>query len=150
MENKYFAMMKKISGDGGVLDALLAAQAQDGYVTEEAISAAAQVFGKTSAAVYDTASFYGMLDLIPRCTHQVRLCRGGSCHVDGADAIRVALEQYFGVEMGQATPSRSCDIGYIGCQGQCGEGPVVTIDDEMYFKQTADSVIELLKKGGIH
>lgn len=149
MDKKYRAMMEQAHKEGGLLDGLLAAETVDGYVTEEAMYEAAEVFGMTPAAVYDAASFYGMLNLSPKCAHEVRVCRGGSCHVDGAEQIRTALEEYLGISMGESTPGRSCKLDYMACQGQCGEGPVVMIDGEMYLKQTAEQVIETLKKGGI-
>lgn len=149
MSKEYRAILKKAHKDGGLLDGLLAVQELDGHLTEEAMRQAAEVFGMTPAAVYDAASFYGMLDLSPKCTHEIRLCRGGSCHVDNADGVRAALEQYLGIVMGEATPSRSCDLDYMACQGQCGEGPVVMIDGELHLRQTAETVIDILKKGGI-
>lgn len=149
MENQYLAMMEQAHQGGGLLDGLLAAESADGYVTEEAIRTAAAVFGMSPAEVYDTATFYGMLHLSPRCAHEIRLCRGGSCHVDGADNIRAALEEYLGIRMGEAAPDRSCDLDYMACQGQCGDGPAVMIDGELYTKQTAEKVIARLKEGGI-
>lgn len=149
MENKYLPMMEKARAEGGLLDGLLAAQQADGYLTEDALHAAAAAFGMTPAAVYDAASFYGMLDLVPKCAHEVRLCRGGSCHVDGAEAVRSALENYLGIPMGSAAADRSCDLDYMACQGQCGEGPVVMVDGRLYLAQTPESVIEVLKKGGV-
>lgn len=149
MDSKYHSMMEKAFLTGGLLDALLEAEAADGYVTEDAIRAAADIFAMPAAAVYDTVSFYGMLHSAPKCTHEIRVCRGASCHVDDAESIRLALERYLGITMGEATPGRSCDLDYMACQGRCGDGPVISIDGELYTRQTAESVVELLKKGGI-
>lgn len=148
-DNNYRAMMEQACENGGLLDGLLAAEAADGYVTEAAIRAAAEVFGLTPAAVYDTVSFYGMLDLTPNCTHKVLLCRGAACHVDGGDRVRAALEEYLGISMGQSTAERSCSLDYMGCQGRCGDGPVLMIDGTTYERVTAEKAVDLLKKGGI-
>ncbi len=148
-DNNYHEMMEQAHQNGGLLDGLLAAEAADGYVTEAAIREAAAVFGMTPAAVYDTVSFYGMLDLTPKCAHEVRLCRGASCHVDGGDNVRAALEKYLGIAMGEATPERGCSLDYMACQGRCGDGPVVMIDGKTYDKVTAEGVAALLKEGGI-
>lgn len=141
--------MEQAHQSGGLLDGLLAAEMADGYVTEEALRAAAQVFEMPLAAVYDTASFYEMLDLAPKCPHEVRLCRGAACHVDGGGSVRATLERYLGIAMSESTADGSCRLDYMACQGRCGDGPVVMIDGEIYEKVTAEGVIALLKKGGI-
>ncbi len=148
-DNKYRSMMEEAHQCGGLLDGLLAAEAADGYVTEAAVREAADVFGMTPATVYDTVSFYGMLDLEPKCDHEVRLCMGAACHVDGGDSVRVALERYLGIAMGETTQERSCSLNYMACQGRCGDGPVVMIDGKTYEKVTDESVVILLKEGGI-
>lgn len=149
MSKKYRTILNKAHEDGGLLDGLLALRRLDGHLTEEAMRQAAEVFGMTPAAVYDAASFYGMLNLSPKCTHEIQVCRGGSCHVDGAENICAALEDHLGIKMGETTPERSCSLDYMACQGQCGEGPVVMIDGILYLRQTTESVMEALKKGGI-
>lgn len=148
-DNNYRAMMEQARENGGLLDGLLAAEAMDGYVSEAAIRAAAEVFDLTPASVYDTVSFYGMLDLAPKCTHEVMLCRGAACHVDGADHVRETLEKYLGISMGESTADHSCSLKYMGCQGLCGDGPVLMIDGTTYERVTAEKAVALLKKGGI-
>ena len=61
----YQEMISTAFADGGLLDALLAVQEQDGYVTEQALAEIAAEVGVSPAELYDTASFYSMLRFSP-------------------------------------------------------------------------------------
>ena len=56
MASSYQTVIKKAFQDGGLLDALLALQKRDGYITEEALKALAEHEGKSPTELYDTAS----------------------------------------------------------------------------------------------
>lgn len=60
MASSYQTVIKKAFQDGGLLDALLALQKRDGYITEEALKALAEHEGKSPTELYDTASFYSI------------------------------------------------------------------------------------------
>lgn len=141
--------MEKAHQNGGLLDALLAAQKIDGYVTEEAMHEAAAVFGMTPAAVYDAASYYTMLHLAPGCAHEIRICGSAPCHVAGSEDVRKAVEDYLGIRIGETSEDRRFRLTWMACQGRCGEGPAIAIDGSIYTKVTAGKAVTLLKEGGI-
>ena len=74
MASSYQTVIKKALQEGGLLDALLALQKRDGYVTEEALNALAEHEGKSPAELYDTASFYSMLRFTPPAKKEIRVC----------------------------------------------------------------------------
>ena len=76
MASSYQTVIKKALQEGGLLDALLALQKRDGYVTEEALNALAEHEGKSPAELYDTASFYSMLRFSAPAKKEIRVCRG--------------------------------------------------------------------------
>lgn len=53
----YQTIIRKALKDGGLLDALLALQKEEGYVSENALEALAEDLGVETADLYDSASF---------------------------------------------------------------------------------------------
>ena len=60
-------------------------QAEDGYVTDQAIADAAELVGITPAEVESTASFYSLLFRHPIGKHVIHVCRTLGCMLGGAD-----------------------------------------------------------------
>lgn len=149
MKNKYTKIITAARETGGLLDAMLACQAQDGWLTEDAILALADAFGMFPASVYETASFYTMLRLAPPAGRtDIRICRGAPCHVAGAPAVIAAIEKELGVKIGHAARDGSYFFGYTECLGQCQHSPALLINGKLYTGLTPESAVKLIRKGG--
>src|SRR5919205_282305 len=74
-----------------VLPALYLAQAQQGYITANAIRHVADVVGITRADVEDVVSYYTMFYTKPVGRYVVNVCRTLSCAVNGAERVTEAL-----------------------------------------------------------
>jgi len=149
MASDYKDLIEDVKQDGTLLDAMLVCQKQDGYLTEAAIQALAEVFGMFPASIYEAASFYTMLRLAPSTGRMdIRICRGAPCHVSGAPAIIGAIEQELGVTVGHATADGKYYFGYIECQGQCQSSPALLINGTLHTGLTPQSAVELIRKGG--
>ena len=109
MASSYQTIIKNAYRDGGLLDALLALQKRDGYVTEDALRALAAYEGKSAAELYDTASFYSMLRFTPPAKKEIRVCRGTACHSGGNAPIVEALEEVTGLKIGQSNGEYDLD-----------------------------------------
>src|SRR5258707_12991539 len=68
-----------------VLPALYLAQAQQGYITANAIRHVAELLGITPADVEDVVSFYTMFYTKPVGRFVLRVCRTLSCALNGAE-----------------------------------------------------------------
>ena len=128
--------------DGGLLDALLALQKAEGYVSEPALSALAKHAGVSDAALYDAASFYSMLRFKKPAQTEIRVCRGTACHSGGNADLVVALEKATGVKLGESNERFS--LGWVECLGQCQAAPNVLINGELYTDVELDKIPELL------
>ncbi len=62
----YTEIIKNALKDGGIYDAMLALQEEEGYLSENAINALAEEFDIPAARVYETASFYSMIRMRTR------------------------------------------------------------------------------------
>ena len=128
--------------DGGLLDALLALQRAEGYVSEDGLSALAKRAGVSDAALYDAASFYSMLRFEKPAQTEIRVCRGTACHSGGNAELVKALEDATGVKLGESNEKYS--LGWVECLGQCQAAPSVLVNGELHTNVDLKKIPELL------
>ena len=75
------------------------AQAQDGYLTREAMEEIGELCGVTATEVYGTATFYEMLFTEPVGKHVIAICTNIACMLEGAYEL-------YGARRGDARHSR--------------------------------------------
>ncbi len=142
MANSYQRIIQNALSDGGLLDALLAIQKQDGYVSEEGLAALAEHEGKNVAELYDTASFYSMLRFTPGAKKEIRVCRGTACHSADNAALIAALEAATGLKIGESNDEYG--LGCVECLGQCQAAPNLLINGKLYTKVDPAEIAGLL------
>ena len=128
--------------DGGLLDALLALQKAEGYVSEGALETLAAHVGVSPAELYDAASFYSMLRFEKPAQTEIRICRGTACHSGGNAELVAALEAATGVKLGESNETYS--LGWVECLGQCQAAPNLLINGELYTDVDLNKIPELL------
>lgn len=138
----YEKIIRSALADGGLLDALLALQKAEGYVSEDALTALAAHVGVSPAELYDAASFYSMLRFEKPAQTEICVCRGTACHSGGNAELVSALEKATGVKLGQSNEIYS--IGWVECLGQCQAAPNVLINGELYTNVDLDKIPEIL------
>ena len=146
MADHYQSIIEEALRDGGLLDALLALQNAEGYVSEDALRALAAHAKVSPAELYDAASFYSMLRFAPPARTEIRICRGTACHSADNAALVAALESATGLKMGESNEAYSLD--FVECLGQCQAAPNLLINGELFQNVDADSIPILL--GGEH
>ncbi len=143
-------MIRDARVNGGLLDAMLILQEKEGYLTESAIKSLSEEFGMFPSQIYETASFYGMIRLAPaKGTVEVAVCRSAPCHIAGASAVIEKIETELGTKIGNATKDGKYVLKYVECQGQCQGAPTVLVNGKIYTGVTPDSVMDLVKGGGM-
>ena len=138
----YENVIQKALADGGLMDALLALQKRDGYVSEAGLSTLAAYLGKSAAELYDTASFYSMLRFTPPAKTEIRVCRGTACHSAENAAVTAALEAETGLKMGESNETYGLD--WVECLGQCQAAPNLLINGKLYTGVDPARIPELL------
>ena len=138
----YENVIQKALAEGGLLDALLALQNAEGYVSEDALKALAKHAKVSPAELYDAASFYSMLRFTPPAKTEIRVCRGTACHSADNAAVAAALEEATGLKMGESNESFSLD--FVECLGQCQSAPNLLINGKLFQNVDADSIPTLL------
>src|SRR5262249_34290132 len=127
-----------------VLPALHLVQAQQGYITANAIRYVAELLAITRADVEDVVTYYTMFWRKPVGKYVVNVCRTLSCAINGAERVSEAICDHLHIKPGQTDPSGTFTLLEVECLGACDRAPVVMVNDAWQENQTAESVAKLL------
>lgn len=128
-----------------LLTALYIAQAQYGYLNEEALQRVAGRLGFPLAEIYSTASFYSLYRMKPGGRYVIQVCDGLSCHLTGgADTLVDYIRQKLGIQVGETTPDGLFTLQTVECVASCGTSPAMRVNDELYENMTPQKVDRLL------
>ena len=129
---------------GATMPVLQAAQEIFGYLPEEVQIMIAEGLDIPLSEVYGVATFYAQFTLNPKGKYQISLCMGTASYVKGAGDILTALEQKLGIKAGGITPDGKFSIDACRCIGACGLAPVMTINEDVYGRLTANQIAGIL------
>ena len=71
---------------------------------------------------------------------------GTACYVKGSGEVLDKLSQELGIEAEECTLDGQFSLTACRCIGACGLAPVITINDDVYGRLTADMIPEILAK----
>lgn len=132
-----------------VLDAIMAAQDREGYLSEQAMISIAQTFDLLPSMVYETASFYSMVRVEPPKKIDIKICQSAPCHVAGASDLIRSVERLLGIKLNTSCQDKPYSFGTVECLGQCGKSPALLINDDLYTGVSESALIEILKEKGV-
>jgi NADH-quinone oxidoreductase subunit E len=129
-----------------LLPILHAVQAEQGWLSSEAMDRVADYLKIESIEVYEVATFYTMYFLRPQGKYVLEVCRTGPCCLVGAEKIMNHIEQKLSVKEGDITPDGLFSWRGVECLAACGFGPVLQIGPEYTFYEnlTPESVDRLI------
>ena len=133
---------------GSLITILQQAQEIYGYLSEEAILYISERTGILPAKIYGVATFYAQFRLQPVGKYLIMMCKGTACHVNGADRVEEAVEEYLGIRDGETTQVGTFTFNTVARLGCCSLAPVMMIKssdgEETYGNLTKDSVVKIL------
>jgi len=135
----------------GLLPILHLVQAEQGWLSTDAMDKVAAYLGIRPVEVYEVATFYTMFFLRPPGRYVLEICRTGPCCLVGAERIMRHIERKLGVPEGEVTPDGLFSWRGVECLAACGYGPVLQIGPEYTFyenltEESVDQLIEGLKQ----
>lgn len=143
--SNYEGLFSEFKGlPGGIIQSYHTIQKEVGYLTEEAILAAAKVFDVPAKDAYEVASFYSYFSTKPRGKNIIRICESAPCHVAGANEVIAALEKALEIKVGDSTSDGKFALELTECVGQCQDTPVITVNGQPFGNITANSVADIL------
>ncbi len=122
------------------------AQAQDGYLTEEAMEDIAELTGVTPAEVRGTASFYDMLHTEPVGRYVIAVCTNIACMLSGAYETLEHAEEHLGISVGQTTPDGLFTLEDAECLAGCDHAPCVQVNHRFFGPLDGPGFEELVRQ----
>lgn len=117
-----------------------------GYLPMEVQQVIADGMDVPLEKVFGVASFYAQFALSPKGKYNISVCMGTACYVKGAQHLVESLSENLGIGLDECTPHGTFSLEACRCIGACGLGPVLTINDEVYGKLTAEDIPKILAK----
>lgn len=127
-----------------LLPLLYLAQREDGYVTEAAMTEIAGILKLTPPQVYETVTFYTMLNLKPVGKFHIQVCKSLMCALVGSDTVLGWLKSKLGIGPGETTEDRMFTVSAVECLAACGTGPMMQVNDDYYERLTEEKVEQIL------
>ncbi len=147
---KLAAVIAECTGDNSrLMHVMQVAQGIYGYLPLEVQETIAHGMGVPLEKVYGVATFYAQFALSPKGKYDISVCLGTACYVKGAQEILDELSARLGIAPEECTKDGNFSLTACRCIGACGLAPVLTVNEEVYGKITADDVAGILSKYGI-
>jgi NADH-quinone oxidoreductase subunit E len=122
-------------------------QGQQGYISSTTVDQIADYLGVSEAHIYGVASFYTQFRFEKPGDHQVRICLGTACHVQGGKILSEEIQTAIGIEPGEISQDGKYEFHEVACLGCCAQAPVVEIDGRVHGKVTRKKLNKAL--GGL-
>ena len=131
---------------GAVMPVLQDAQEIYGYLPYEVQLMIAEGLNVPLEEVYGVATFYSQFALSPKGKYHISVCLGTACYVKGSQAVLDKISEIIGIGPEQCTDDGKFSLTACRCIGACGLAPVMTINDDVYGRLTADQIPAILAK----
>lgn len=129
----------------GVIPILWLIQKQEGWVSEPAIRAVAEMLGMARIRVLEVATFYTMFHLEPRGRHHLQVCGTTPCMLRGSEELKKVCEARIGKKFA-VTSDGAFSWEEMECMGACVNAPIVAIHDHYYEDLSPDDLERLIDK----
>lgn len=130
----------------GLMPILHKAQEIFGYIPLEVQKFISDRTDNSVSRIHGVVTFYSQFSIEPKGENVVGVCMGTACYVKGSQAILEKFREELGIEPNQTTSDGKYSLVATRCIGACGLAPVITINDDVYGKVTAEQVPSILKK----
>ncbi len=122
------------------------AQSIYGYLPIEVQQMIADGMGVPLEKVYGVATFYAQFALSPKGKYHISVCLGTACYVKGSGDVMDKIAEKLGIGAEECTPDGKFSLTACRCIGACGLAPVLTVNEDVYGRLTADDVDGILEK----
>jgi NADH-quinone oxidoreductase subunit E len=130
---------------------LYLAQRDEGFVSEAAMKEIAGFLRLTPPQVYETATFYTMLNLKPVGKFHLQVCKSLMCALAGSDTVVGWVKTKLGIGPGETTTDRLFTLSVVECLAACGTAPMMQVNEDYYERLTEerfDRILADLKRDG--
>ena len=123
---------------------LFVVQRERGYIDNPGVNFLAKFLELEVTDVWETATFYSMLNMRPIGRHHIQICKTLSCKIMGEPAITEHICGKLGIHPGETTEDGKFTVSMVECLGSCGTAPMMQIGFDYHEDLTADKVDAIL------
>lgn len=149
-DKKYQELGKVLSDNMGksqnLISVLHRAQLIFGYLSRDVLVYIAEVLSVPISEVYGVVTFYSLFSTIPTGQYIISICMGTACYVKGANDVMEAFKENLKIDVGETTEDGLFTLRNARCLGACGLAPVITINEDVHGKLTADDVPVIIQR----
>src|SRR3989442_4926451 len=120
------------------------AQEEYGHVSEGAMKEIAGVLDLTPPQVYETVTFYTMLNRQPIGKFHIQVCHSLMCALVGTEQLLGWIHAKLGIKPGQTTPDGLFTLSQVECLASCGTGPMMQVNDDYFEQLTQEKLNRIL------
>jgi len=135
-----------------VMDSLIAAQTEVGWVSPEVIATIAQILEMPTIAVDEVATFYNMYDTKPIGKYKLVICTNLPCQLNHGETAATYLKETLGIGYNETTPCGTFTLKEGECMGACGDSPVMLVNNKrmcsFMSKEKIDALLNELRAEG--
>jgi len=129
-----------------VMSALVIAQDEKGWLSNETMDFVAGYLDMAPVAVYEVATFYSMYNLKPTGKYKLTLCTCLPCGLQGSLAAGDYLREKLGIDFNETTADGRFTLKEGECMGACAMAPVILVNNKkMCDYMSNDKIDQLLK-----
>jgi NADH-quinone oxidoreductase subunit E len=130
--------------EGNLIMILHEVQNHYGYIPRAASLKLAETLSIPLAKIYEVITFYNYFKLSPPGKHNISVCLGTACYLNGAPEILREVKEILHIEAGSASADGNFHLDTVRCLGCCGLSPVIMIDGKIYGKVKKSEIMEIL------
>ena len=123
---------------------LFVVQRERGYIDNPGVNFLAKFLDLMVTDVWETATFYSMLNMRPIGRHHIQICKTLSCKVMGEPEITNHICNKLGIHPGETTEDGKFTVSLVECLGSCGTAPMMQIGFDYHEDLTTEKVDKIL------
>lgn len=132
---------------GNLIMILHKVQEEQGFISEEAAKAVADLTGTPLARVYGVMTFYHLFKTQRPGKNKVSICLGTACYLKGGQDLIDEARSILGLnETDISTADGLFSVEPVRCIGCCGLSPVMSVNGDVYGKLTKNQIAGILDK----
>jgi len=129
-----------------VMSALIIAQDEKGWLSNETMDEVAHYLEMPSVAVYEVATFYSMYNLQPTGRHKLTICTCLPCGLQGSLEAADHLKARLGIDFGETSADGRFTLKEGECMGACAMAPVILVNNKKMHDYMSNEKIDALIK----
>ena len=122
------------------IDALKIVQSYRGWISDESLSAIAELLDMSAGELDGIATFYNLIYRQPVGEKVILYCDSVSCWLMDGDVVCEKIKQKLGVDYGGTTADNKYTLLPVTCLGDCDHAPAMMVGEELHHNLTTDNI----------